>query len=60
MSRRPGAGIAHHRRVIQHLFHRRFDFDPGSGEFADAARAGLRIKEALDALGAGFFFQNIG
>ncbi len=28
-----------------------FDLDPGSGKFADAARAGLRLKEALDALG---------
>lgn len=28
-----------------------FDIDPGSGEFADAARAGTLIKEALDALG---------
>lgn len=27
-----------------------FDLDPDSGEFADAARAGLRLKEALDAL----------
>jgi len=28
-----------------------FDLDPTSGEFADAARAGIRVKEALDALG---------
>ena len=27
-----------------------FDVDPGSGKFADAARAGIKIKEALDAL----------
>lgn len=27
-----------------------FDFDPESGKFADAARAGLYIKEALDSL----------
>jgi len=27
-----------------------FDLDPDSGRFADAARAGLRVKEALDAL----------
>jgi bifunctional non-homologous end joining protein LigD len=27
-----------------------FDLDPGSGHFADAARAGLIVKEALDAL----------
>ncbi len=27
-----------------------FDLDPESGQFADAARAGIRIKEALDAL----------
>ncbi|MGD1073543.1 MAG: non-homologous end-joining DNA ligase [Bryobacteraceae bacterium] len=27
-----------------------FDVDPGSGEFADAARAGLLVKEVLDAL----------
>jgi bifunctional non-homologous end joining protein LigD len=27
-----------------------FDIDPGSGNFADAARAGLLVKEALDAL----------
>jgi bifunctional non-homologous end joining protein LigD len=27
------------------------DLDPGSGKFADAANAGLRVKEALDALG---------
>jgi len=28
-----------------------FDLDPNSGRFADTARAGLRVKEALDALG---------
>ncbi len=28
-----------------------FDLDPDSGRFADAARAGLRLREALDALG---------
>ncbi len=27
-----------------------FDLDPGSGKFADAANAGLMVKEALDAL----------
>jgi bifunctional non-homologous end joining protein LigD len=27
-----------------------FDLDPGSGEFSDAAKAGLIVKEALDAL----------
>ena len=27
-----------------------FDLDPDSGKFADAARAGLRVKQALDAL----------
>jgi bifunctional non-homologous end joining protein LigD len=27
-----------------------FDLDPESGKFADAARAGLQVKEALDAL----------
>ncbi|HZP32113.1 MAG TPA: non-homologous end-joining DNA ligase [Candidatus Acidoferrales bacterium] len=27
-----------------------FDLDPGSGNFSDAAQAGLHIKEALDAL----------
>jgi bifunctional non-homologous end joining protein LigD len=27
-----------------------FDLDPGSGEFSDAAKAGLLFKEALDAL----------
>ncbi len=27
-----------------------FDLDPGTGKFSDAARAGLLIKEALDAL----------
>jgi bifunctional non-homologous end joining protein LigD len=28
-----------------------FDLDPGSGEFADAARAGLLVKKALDGMG---------
>ena len=28
-----------------------FDIDPGSGEFADAARAGLLLKDALEAMG---------
>ena len=28
-----------------------FDIDPGSGEFADAAKAGLLLKDALEALG---------
>jgi bifunctional non-homologous end joining protein LigD len=28
-----------------------FDLDPSTGQFKDAARAGLQIKEALDALG---------
>jgi bifunctional non-homologous end joining protein LigD len=28
-----------------------FDLDPGTGEFADAANAGLLVKEALDDLG---------
>jgi bifunctional non-homologous end joining protein LigD len=28
-----------------------FDIDPGSGEFGDAAKAGLLVKEALEALG---------
>jgi bifunctional non-homologous end joining protein LigD len=27
-----------------------FDLDPDSGQFSDAARAGLKVKEALDAL----------
>jgi bifunctional non-homologous end joining protein LigD len=27
-----------------------FDLDPGSGKFSDAAKAGLMVKEALDAL----------
>jgi len=32
-----------------------FDLDPGSGRFADAARAGRRLREVLDELGlAGF------
>jgi bifunctional non-homologous end joining protein LigD len=28
-----------------------FDLDPSSGKFADAARAGLRVRDALEALG---------
>lgn len=28
-----------------------FDLDPGSGEFADAANAGLLVKDALDSVG---------
>ncbi|HEX7251632.1 MAG TPA: non-homologous end-joining DNA ligase [Thermoanaerobaculia bacterium] len=28
-----------------------FDLDPDSGEFSDAARAGLKLRDALDALG---------
>ena len=28
-----------------------FELDPGSGEFADAARAGIIVKAALDDLG---------
>ena len=28
-----------------------FDIDPGTGEFAEAAKAGLLVKDALDALG---------
>jgi bifunctional non-homologous end joining protein LigD len=28
-----------------------FDLDPGTGEFADAARAGLMVKDALNVLG---------
>src|SRR5262249_32164582 len=37
-----------------------FDLDPDSGKFADAARAGLRVKEALDALGLVSFAKTSG
>jgi bifunctional non-homologous end joining protein LigD len=37
-----------------------FDLDPDSGEFADAARAGLKVKEALDALGLVSFAKTSG
>jgi len=37
-----------------------FDLDPASGGFADAARAGLRVKEALDALGLVSFTKTSG
>jgi bifunctional non-homologous end joining protein LigD len=37
-----------------------FDLDPASGRFADAARAGLRVKEALDALGLTSFPKTSG
>lgn len=37
-----------------------FDLDPGSGEFADAARAGLWVKEALDSLGLKSFPKTSG
>jgi bifunctional non-homologous end joining protein LigD len=37
-----------------------FDLDPDSGLFADAARAGLRVKEALDALGLVSFAKTSG
>jgi bifunctional non-homologous end joining protein LigD len=37
-----------------------FDLDPDSGEFADAARAGLKLKEALDALGLVSFAKTSG
>jgi bifunctional non-homologous end joining protein LigD len=36
------------------------DVDPTSGEFADAARAGLRIKAELDALGLASFAKTSG
>ena len=35
-----------------------FDLDPQSGKFSDAARAGLYLKEALDALKLRIFSQN--
>ena len=37
-----------------------FDLDPDSGKFADAARAGLKVKEALDALGLVSFAKTSG
>ena len=37
-----------------------FDLDPSSGRFADAARTGLRLKEALDALGLVWFAKTSG
>jgi len=37
-----------------------FDLDPDSGKFADAARAGLRVKEALDALDLASFAKTSG
>src|SRR5205823_1872735 len=37
-----------------------FDLDPHSGEFADAARVALRVKEALDALGLPSFVKTSG
>jgi bifunctional non-homologous end joining protein LigD len=37
-----------------------FDLDPDSGSFADAAKAGLRVKEALDALGLVSFAKTSG
>jgi bifunctional non-homologous end joining protein LigD len=37
-----------------------FDLDPDSGRFADAAKAGLRVKEALDALGLVSFAKTSG
>ena len=37
-----------------------FDLDPDSGAFADAARAGLKVKEALDALGLDSFAKTSG
>ena len=37
-----------------------FDLDPDSGKFADAARAGLRVKQALDALGLTSFPKTSG
>jgi len=37
-----------------------FDIDPGSGEFTDAAKAGLLVKEALDLLGLTSFPKTSG
>jgi len=37
-----------------------FDLDPSTGEFAGAARAGLRVKEALDQLGLTSFPKTSG
>lgn len=37
-----------------------FDLDPESGQFADAARAGRRVKEALDTLGLASFPKTSG
>jgi bifunctional non-homologous end joining protein LigD len=37
-----------------------FDLDPDSGSFADAAKAGLRVKAALDALGLVSFAKTSG
>src|SRR5712692_10760679 len=37
-----------------------FDLDPDSGVFADAARAGMKVKEALDALGLVSFAKTSG
>ncbi len=37
-----------------------FDLDPQSGEFRDAAQAGLRVKEALDDLRSHFLRENFG
>jgi bifunctional non-homologous end joining protein LigD len=37
-----------------------FDLDPDSGKFSDAANAGLKVKEALDALGLVSFAKTSG
>ena len=37
-----------------------FDLDPDSGKFADAARAGVKVKEALDALNLVSFAKTSG
>jgi len=37
-----------------------FDLDPDSGEFADAARAGLKLRDALDALDLASFVKTSG
>ncbi len=37
-----------------------FDLDPDSAKFADAARAGLKVKQALDALGLTSFAKTSG